>query len=318
MSQLSFTVANATDAAQEMRSLLEVLPSRIQDVVEVFQDQVEDIYLDEGELLDLRLRGDLWPDTFEHLVTMDDLKYVSRRVGGFKDNGRAGIRGRLHRVSRKQDDLERLCGITIRVGRHLYGVAEPLRSYLTDSGSMLVIGSPGKGKTTLIRDMVRISAETYRKQTCVCDTSGEIGGHGRQAHPCIGQARRFHVPNPSVQARILMQIIQNHTPRVIYLDEMGYYEDVEIAERAARSGTKIVGTVHGEIIDDVLENPILYPLLGHPDKAKGRRLYRPTFQMALEVVDKGIYRVFPNLAAAVDALLIGEKPPSTLIEAHRA
>ena len=166
--------------------------------------------------------------------------------------------------------------------------------------------------------MVRLRAEVNRKQTCVCDTSGEIGGHGRQAHPCIGQARRFHVPNPSMQARVLMQIIQNHTPKDIFVDEMGYYEDVEIAERAARSGVKVVGTVHGEVLDNVLENPILAPLLGYPDKETGRRRFRPTFQMALEVVDKGTYRVFPDLAAAVDARLIGEKPPSTLIEAHCA
>ena len=115
-------------------------------MVETFQGQVEDIYLDEGELLSLRLRGDRWPDAFEHRVTPEDLKYVRKHVGGFKENGRAGIRGCLHRVSRKEDDLERLCGITIRVGRHVYGVAEPLRPYLEGNGSMLIIGPPARGR----------------------------------------------------------------------------------------------------------------------------------------------------------------------------
>ena len=211
-------------------------------------------------------------------------------------------------MSDKRDNQKRLIGLTIRFAKHVYGVAEPLRAHLEKGVSMLLIGAPGSGKTTLERDMVRISAERYHKQVCVCDSAGELGGHGKVAHAAIGKARRFHVPQPSDQTRILMGIIQNHSPEEIYLDELGYEDDVAITERAARSGISIKATVHGESIHDVLENPTLYPLLGYPDRRLGTRAARPVFDMALEVRGKGDYVLFEDLAEAVDALLRGEDP----------
>ena len=300
--------ASQANKAKDLSVLLLALPPWIQNEVKAHKDVLEEIVMDEDEPLHLRVTS---PEKYvytEQIVTRQDIDKVSYKVGGFKDNGRAGFSGLLHRVSDKRDSQKRLIGLTIRYANHVYGVAEPLRPYLERGVSMLLIGAPGSGKTTLERDMVRISAERYHKQVCVCDSAGEIGGHGKVAHPAIGKARRFHVPQPSDQTRILMGIIQNHSPEEIYLDELGYEDDVAITERAARSGTAVKATVHGRSIHDVLENPTLYPLLGYPDRHLGKRAARPTFEMALEVRGKGEYVLFTDLAEAVDALLRGEDP----------
>lgn len=273
-----------------------------------FEHTLEEVVLDVEEPLHFRVNDEEKYHTAQRIISDQDLKAVAHRVGGFKDNGRAGIKGTLHRVSEKRDDYDMLVGLTIRVGRHVSGVAEVIAPYFAQQGSMIVIGSPGKGKSTLIRDLVRIRADINEKQTCVIDTSGEIGGHSRRAHLCIGKARRFHVTNASEQARILIRVIQNHSPVDIFIDEIGYNDDVAIAERAARSGTRVGASVHGEVILDIMENPMLFPLLGYPDKVEKRRLARPTFKTALEVVAKGKYLLFDDLGKAVDAMLLGETP----------
>lgn len=297
-----------TDAErEELNVLLRALPGKVQKFVRQYAPVLEEIVMDEDEPLHLRVDT---PERYVYgeVVTREDIDYVAAKLGSFSESGRNGFNKLLHRASDKRDARKRLVGITIRYARHVYGVAEPLRPYLETGESMLLIGAPGSGKTTLLRDMIRITAETFHKQTCVCDSAGEIGGHGKVAHPAIGRARRFHVPQPSDQKRVLTSIIQNASPEEIYTDELGYKEEVAIVERAARSGTTVRATVHGRTIHDVLENPVLYPLLGYPDRKRGKRAARPVFQMALEVRGKGDYVVYPDLAEAVDALLRGETP----------
>ena len=305
-----------TEAEQEeLKVLLRALPGRIQKLVKQYAPVLEEIVMDEDEPLHLRVST---PGRYVYgeLVSRDDVENVAAKLGSFSESGRTGFNKLLHRASDKRDGRKRLIGITIRYGRHIYGVAEPLRPYLETGESMLLIGAPGSGKTTLVRDMIRITAETYHKQTCVCDSAGEIGGHGKLAHPAIGQARRFHVPQPSDQKRILVGIIQNASPEEVYTDELGYEGEVAIVERAARSGTTVRATVHGRTIHDVLENPVLYPLLGYPDRKLGKRAARPVFRMALEVRGKGDYVVYPDLAGAVDTLLRGETPRGIELDRH--
>ena len=295
----------------DLVGLLPVLPDWVQLEVLEHAHHLEEIVMDEGEALALRVGGAERYVYSETLVSRVDIAQVRSNVDGFKDNGRAGISGLLHRVSVKRDDLKRDIGLTIRYATHVYGVAEPLRPTLEADGSVLLIGAPGSGKTTLMRGIIAIKAEKNQKQTCVCDSAGELGGHGTVAHPCLGKARRFHVTQPSDQPFILTQIIQNHSPIDIILDEMGYAKDVAIAEKAARSGTNVIGSVHGRTIEDVLENPVLYPLLGYPDKRTKTRAARPVFKAAVEVVRKGVYVLYPDLAEVVDQLLLGERPEGT-------
>jgi stage III sporulation protein SpoIIIAA len=299
---------NPTTESEEFQALLRIFPAWIQETLEPFESTLEEVVLDSEEPLHFRVNEAKKYHATERVVTNHDLTTVARHVGGFKDNGRTGIKGTLHRVSEKRDDYDMLVGLTIRKGKHVSGVAEVIAPYFARQGSMIVIGSPGKGKSTLLRDLVRIRGDINQKQTCVIDTSGEIGGHSRRAHWCIGNARRFHVTNASEQARILTRVIQNHSPVDIIVDEIGYNEDVLIVERAARSGTRVVATVHGETILDIMENPMLDPLLGYPNKLEKRRLARPTFRMALEVVDKGKYLLFDDLGKAVDVMLLGGTP----------
>lgn len=290
----------------ELELLLQKLPARIQDAVRPHAEGLEEVLMDLGSQLCVRVGDTIHYK--DHVVTEDDIDYLQSRVTGLKSNGRGSIPGTLHRVSRKADDLERAIGFTLRFGRHVFGVAEPLRSYLDSIGSMMVVGGPGVGKSTLLRDMVRISAEKYGPRVCVADSALEIGGAGQIAHPCIGRARRFHVPSPSMQEKILVEIITNHSPKGLYVDEMGYAKDVAVVEKAARSGIWVVGSVHGENLSDVLENPMLFPLIGSPDRAKGKRLTRPVFKTAVEVVAKGKYIFYSDLAQTVDELLADIKP----------
>lgn len=298
---------------KEFDALKRIFPGRIQKVVEQFRGKLEEVVLDVGDALHIRSSDDQKYYNFENITIEEgELKTIAWKVGGFKDNGRTGIDQTLHRVSAKHGTQGELVGVTIRFGRHVLNVADPLIPYLNggndNGGSMLVVGAPGSGKSTLLRDMVRVRAAINQKQTCVIDTSGEIGGHSLKAHPCIGSARRFHVPQSRDQERILTEVIRNHSPIDIFVDEMGYGKDVEIAERAARSGTKVIGTVHGKIIQDVMENPVLFPLLGYPDKFKGKRKARPVFGMALQVVAKGKFLIYDDLEQAVDNMLNGGMP----------
>ncbi|MEN2982681.1 MAG: hypothetical protein ABDH20_09220 [Thermus sp.] len=164
--------------------------------------------------------------------------------------------------------------------------------------------------------MVRILAEKWGPRVVIVDTSNEIGGDGKVPHPAIAPARRMQVPDPPSknQAWVLYQAIANHSPEIVVADEIGYNEDVEVVQAASKRGVRVVATVHGEVLRDVVENPVLWPLLGHLDMDKRQRRTRPSFAMALQVVGKGKYLLYPNLQEAVDTLLAGDEPEGVRLE----
>lgn len=285
--------------------LLAVLPVWVQDAVQGVP-ALEEICIDLGRALTIKHAGG--HRVIDRLVEKDDLHYLVHRTGGFREDNRTGIERTVHRISAIRDRYGEIVGITVRIGRFIQGVAEPLRGALIDSGrSVMLLGPPGSGKTTLLRDVVRLIAEQLGPRVVVVDSSNEIGGDGKVPHPGLGLARRLQVPTPTVQASVMMQALANHGPEVIVADEIGYHDDVAVVLTMARRGVQVIATAHGESLHDVIENPDLAPLLGGIDLQAAKRHSRPVFRSLLEVRGKGQLYYHANLADAVDDVLTGKE-----------
>ncbi|WP_038042083.1 AAA family ATPase [Thermus tengchongensis] len=295
---------------QGTERLLSYFPAWIRNILAENIDGVEEVAMDLGRPLVVRIRGE---QILYREVSQGDIEYFYNKVGSFRSNGRAGIPGTLHRISVIRDADELAIGFTIRFGRAIPGIAAPLREWIGGRESTLIIGPPGVGKTTLLRGIAEEKAKTLKARLVIVDTSNEIAGDGTVPHPIIGSARRMMVGDPRKQANIIMQAITNHSPETIVVDEIGYHGDVEVLETARRRGVDIVATVHGEDLRDVLENPVLKPLLGYPDLETGKRLTRPTFQIGIAVLSKGVYKVYPNFTGAIDQALRKEDPEGITI-----
>jgi len=299
---------------QGLERLLSYFPAWIREIVQEDVEGTEEIAMDLGRPLVVRRRGEqrLYRD-----VSQGDIEYFYSKVGSFRSNGRAGIPGTLHRISVIRDGDDLAIGFTIRFGRAIPGIARPLKEWISGRESTLIIGPPGVGKTTLLRGIVEEKAKTLMARLVIVDTSNEIAGDGAVPHPIIGSARRMMVGDPRKQASIILQAITNHSPETIVVDEIGYHGDVEVLETARRRGVDIVATVHGEDLRDVLENPVLRPLLGYPDLEHGKRLTRPVFRVGIAVLAKGVYKVYPDFQTAIDQALQKEDPEGIIVDTNK-
>lgn len=299
---------------QGLEKLLSYFPAWIREIVQEDVEGTEEIAMDLGRPLVVRRRGEqrLYRD-----VSQGDIEYFYSKVGSFRSNGRAGIPGTLHRISVIRDGDDLAIGFTIRFGRAIPGIARPLKEWISGRESTLIIGPPGVGKTTLLRGIVEEKAKTLMARLVIVDTSNEIAGDGTVPHPIIGSARRMMVGDPRKQASIILQAITNHSPETIVVDEIGYHGDVEVLETARRRGVDVVATVHGEDFRDVLENPVLKPLLGYPDLEHGKRLTRPVFRVGIAVLAKGVYKVYPDFQTAIDQALQKEDPEGVIVDTNK-
>lgn len=297
------------DEAEGFRRLLSILPGRVRAALEEHPEVAE------ASLLlgrPLALSWGSWepPLVFPDIrITRDDLDYVVAKLSGIKKDGRAGIPGTAHRIAVIYDRLKEVIGLTVRIARYIE-VLDPTTAsmILKNRGSVMIIGAPGSGKTTLLRNLVHLLAQEIGPHVSVIDTSNEIGGLGQIPHPALGSARWFQVPDPREQADIIRRAIANHGPLVLVLDEVGYNDDAREVEAAARRGVQVVASVHGKHLADVMENPVYAPFLGYPDVLLARRRGRPSFSSAIEVRAKGKLFLIPDLAQAVDRLLLGQPP----------
>jgi len=255
-------------------------------------------------------------------VTQYDLDYVTERIGSFDADNRAGLERTLHRISAIRNRRGEIVGLTCRVGRAVYGTIDIIADLVNSGESILLLGKPGVGKTTMLREAARILAET--KRVIIVDTSNEIGGDGDVPHPAVGRARRMQVPKPSLQHEVMIEAVENHNPEVIVIDEIGRELEAQAARTIAERGVQLIGTAHGNALENLLLNPTLSDLVGgiesvtlSDDEARRRgtqktvleRRAPPTFTVLVEIQSRQHLAVYSDVAAAVDALLRGYPIP---------
>ncbi|MDP2349727.1 MAG: hypothetical protein Q8M74_01045, partial [Chloroflexota bacterium] len=250
-----------------------------------------------------------------------DLQYVVDHIGTFGEDNRAGIERTLHRISAIRNRNGKVVGLTCRIGRAVYGTIEIITDFVESGKSILIMGRPGIGKTTMLREAARVLADEQRKRVVVVDTSNEIAGDGDIPHPAIGKARRMQVRIPSLQHEVMIEAVENHMPQVIVIDEIGTELEAQAARTIAERGVQLIGTAHGNNLDNLLLNPTLSDLIGGiqsvtlgDDEARRRRSQKsvlerkqpPTFDVIVEIQDREKVLVHSDVAATVDAMLLGD------------
>ena len=306
----------------DLEELLEVLPPHICDPLQAMQErsQLLEVVMDLGREPEARLPGrEVVLST--HSVREEDIEYVVQRIGVFGDDNRAGIERTLHRISAIRNREGRIVGITCRVGRAVFGTVAIIRDIVESGRSILMMGRPGVGKTTLLREAARVLADDLRKRVMIVDTSNEIGGDGDIPHPAVGRARRMQVPTPSMQHAVMIEAVENHMPEVIVIDEIGTELEAAAARTIAERGVQLVATAHGNTLENLMMNPTLSDLIGgiqsvtlSDEEARRRgtqksvleRKAPPTFDVVVEIQNWSHVAVHENVAEVVDGVLRGQ------------
>src|SRR6267142_2985806 len=305
----------------DLEALLATLPPGIHEAVNRLENRAEllEIVMDLGRNAEGRFPdGEVILSTAP--VSYADLEYVVEHIGEFGDDNRAGIERTLHRISALRNRAGKVVGLTLRVGRAVYGTVEIIRDIVESGRSMLFLGRPGVGKTTMLREVARVLADDLGKRVVVVDTSNEIAGDGDIPHPGIGRARRMQVPTPSLQHAVMIEAVENHMPEVVVIDEIGTEQEAAAARTIAERGVQLIATAHGNTLENLMLNPTLTDLVGgiqtvtlSDEEARRRgtqksvleRKAPPTFQVLVEIQAYQRVAIYHDVAATVDAILLG-------------
>jgi len=310
------------ETIDDLGVLMAALPPEIVEAMQTVANRegVIEVVMDLGRRPEAR-----FPDgevtLLDREITEADIAYVVDHIGTFGDDNRAGIERTLHRISAIRNRNGKIVGLTCRIGRAVYGTIEIINDFVETGKSLLIMGRPGIGKTTMLREAARVLADDLDKRVVVVDTSNEIAGDGDIPHPAIGKARRMQVRTPSMQHEVMIEAVENHMPQVIVIDEIGTELEAQAARTIAERGVQLIGTAHGNTLDNLMLNPTLSDLIGGiqsvtlgDEEARRRRTQKsvlerkapPTFDVIIEIQDREKVLVHADVAETVDALLRGD------------
>ena len=309
------------DSNNELEKLIDNLPFFLQDPLNNHssRDQLIEIVLDLGRRPEARfVEGPEYLS--QKIISWQDLDYVIKRISKFSNENRAGIDRTLHRISCIRNRQFLINGLTCRVGRVIFGTISVIRDLLESEKSILILGRPGTGKTTIIREIARVLSEELEKRVIIIDTSNEIAGDSDITHSGIGRARRMQVPETELQHQIMIEAVENHMPQIIIIDEIGTELEVLAARMIAEKGVQLVGTTHGNCLENLIKNPSLSDLIGgiqyvtlSDDEAKRRgtqksileRKAYPAFEIVIEINNANSWIIHEDVKTSVDLLLRG-------------
>lgn len=297
--------------------LRRVLPLRIRYAIDEYDNtnQLLEVVMDLGRVPTARFVDGEY-ELSDREVTEDDLRLIVEELGDFDNDNRAGIERSLHRISAIRNRRGKIVGLTVRIGRAVYGTIDIIADLIKSGQSVLIVGPPGVGKTTMLREAARVRAET--KRVVIVDTSNEIGGDGDIPHQAVGKARRMQVSQPDRQHEVMIEAVENHNPEVIVIDEIGRELEAQAARTIAERGVQLIGTAHGNTLENLMLNPTLSDLIGgiesvtlSDDEARRRgtqkvvleRRTAPTFDIMIEIQARERLVVHGDVAAAVDGML---------------
>jgi stage III sporulation protein AA len=306
----------------DVLEVLKLLPKNLQKIVKEHDlSKLIEVVVDIGRIPEAHFSKGKVIVLGEHSVTREMIQEMVLQVGNFDQSNRAGLEGTLHRISCVRNKSGEIVGLTMRIGRSVTGTISIIKDCLEQSKSVLLLGPPGVGKTTMLREIAYHLSTEKSKRVVIIDTSNEIAGDGDIPHSAIGRSRRMQLPYDKQQHDVMIEAVENHTPQVIVIDEIGTKEEADAARTIAERGVILVGTAHGISLENVIQNPMLSDLIGGietvtlgDEEAKKRgtrksvleRAAKPTFDICVEIVDRFTVNVHKNVANSVDAILRGQ------------
>ena len=306
---------------EDLEKLLDNLPFFIKKHVSshAHKDKIIEIIIDLGRRPEARFTTG--PEYLsQKIISWQDIEYITKRISKFSNDNRAGIERTLHRISCIRNRQFLITGLTCRIGRAIFGTISLARDLLESGQSILILGKPGVGKTTIIREIARVLSDEMEKRVIIVDTSNEIAGDSDIPHLGIGRARRMQVAQTNLQHQVMIEAVENHMPQVIIIDEIGTELEALAARTIAEKGVQLVGTTHGTCLENLIKNPPLTDLIGgiqyvtlSDDEAKRRKTQKsilerksyPAFQIAIEINEQKSWTIHENVTDSIDLLLRG-------------